>query len=78
MKQSAGLLDLLVYLRGHAHFPELLKAVERPRISPFKKSEAGETESARSKWIYESGKLENHEQWLSMLTGKSTSEQGDP
>ncbi len=77
MKQSAGLLDLLVYLRGHAHFPELLKAVERPRISPFQPSEAAQSEAARAKWIHESGKLLSHEQWLRMLTGKSTSEQGD-
>ena len=75
MKHSASLIDLLHLIRGHASFPELLKAVERPRISPFRPSDADKPEESRAKWILESGKLANHEQWIAMLTGNSTSEQ---
>ena len=75
MSHSASLIELLYLIRGHASFKELLQAVETPRISPFRPSDAAKPEESRAKWILESGKLANHENWIAMLTGNSTSEQ---
>ncbi len=75
MKLSPAVAELLIHLRGHPSFPELLKAVERPKVSPFRMSEAEQSEKARAKWIYESGKLFSHEQWLALLTGKPSEQE---
>lgn len=65
-----ALKSLLADLRQHPGFPELLKAVETPQIPRFRKSRAGDVESARAEWIHQSGKREQHEMWLAFLTGK--------
>ena len=70
--------QLLEQLRSNPAFPLLLKEVERPKISPFRHSEADQSEKARARWIFESGKLHQHEAWLALLTGKPTSEQENP
>ena len=70
------LKEYLDHIRAHPIFPELLKAVEKPKISPFRSSEADQSEKARAKWIFESGKKHQHDQWVAFLSGK-TSEEGD-
>jgi hypothetical protein len=72
---SPALKEFLSFIRSNPNFPELVRSVERPKISPFRQSEAEQSEKARAKWIFESGKLHQHEAWLALLTGKSTSEQ---
>jgi hypothetical protein len=61
---------LLADLRQAQGFLELLKALETPRLPRFKASQAQEAEKARATWIYESGRLDQHERWLAFLTGK--------
>lgn len=72
---SPALREFLNFIRGNPVFPELLKAVEAPKISPFRKSDAEQPEKARAKWIHESGMLENHHRWLSVLTGKPSEQE---
>lgn len=67
--------DFLNAMRSHPSFNEFLKVVERPVIHPFRVSEAEQSEKARAKWIFESGKLHQHQAWLTLLTGKTTSDQ---
>lgn len=66
-----ALKEFLAFIRSNPNFPELLKVVETPKITPFKASEADQSEKARAKWIFESGKLHQHQAWLTLLTGKS-------
>lgn len=69
------LADLLARIRAHEGLPELLKMVERPRITPFRLGEAEKSETARSRFIYQSGQASQHEAWLHALTGQPTSQQ---
>lgn len=66
--------DLLARIRGHDGFPELLKLVQRPRIQPFRVTDAEKPETARSRFIYQSGQVAQHDAWLNALTGNSTSQ----
>jgi hypothetical protein len=75
MKPSPAVTDLLIHFRGHPAFQELLKSVERPKVSPFRLSEAEQSEKARAKWIYESGKLAGHNAWLGILTGQPSEQE---
>lgn len=75
MKVSPAVTDLLIHFRGHPAFQELLKTVERPQVSPFRLSEAEQSEKARAKWIFESGKLAGHKAWLDLLTGKPSEQE---
>lgn len=61
----------LIDIRQHPLFPELLKAVPAPKIRRFRKSEAAEAEKARAEWIYLSGKCDQHDAWLALLTGQA-------
>ena len=72
---SPLLADLLVHIRQHEGFQELLRMVERPRIQPFKVTDAEKPETARSRFIYQSGQSAQHDQWLTALSGKPTSQQ---
>ena len=72
---SPVLADLLLHIRQHDGFAELLEMVERPQIAPFKVSDAERPETARSRFIYQSGQLAQHEMWLAKLNGTSTSQQ---
>lgn len=78
---SAGLKDLLDYMRQHPAFPELLKAVPAPAVRNFKLSEAERADAQTAQWIYRSGQTAMHEQWRFLLTdydpikGNTTSQQ---
>lgn len=67
---SEVLKSLLLDLRQHPAFPELLAAVEKPRIPQFRKSKAASVEEARADWIFTSGQVAQHNKWLLMLTGQ--------
>lgn len=67
---SPRLQSLLMDLRQHPAFPELVKAVEMPKLPRFKRSQAQAVEAERSNWIFQSGKREQHESWLALLTGQ--------
>ena len=69
-RPSSTLAHLLETLRQHPGFPELLKEIPEPQLPRFKISQAAEAEKARAQWIYESGRIANHEQWIGFLTGK--------
>lgn len=71
------LADLLDRMRGHDGFNDLLKMVEQPRITPFRVSDAENPETARSRFIYQSGQANQHKAWLVALTGDPTSQTGD-
>ena len=66
---SEVLDSLLLTIRQHEGYRELLTTVERPRIRPFVKSKSANVEQSRSEWIFQSGQLEQHERWLQMLSG---------
>ena len=73
---SPVLAELLLYVRQHEGFQELLHGlVEQPRIQPFKVTDAEKPETARSRFIYQSGQTAQHESWLAALIGESTSQQ---
>jgi hypothetical protein len=72
---SAVLQSLLLNIRQHEGFPELLKAMEPSPLRPFRLTQADQVEKARAQWIYESGKIAQHETALAILTGKTPSEQ---
>ena len=69
-RQSSTLAHLLETLRQHPGLPELLQAIPEPQLPRYKTSQAEQVEAARAKWIYESGRIANHEQWVGFLTGK--------
>lgn len=69
------LKDLLFTIRQHDGYRELLAMVERPQITLFRVSDAEKSETARSRFIYQSGQVAQHDQWLAALTGNPTSQQ---
>lgn len=72
---SPLLRSLLEDIRQHGAFPELLSLMAKPRLHTFRLSEAEKSETARARWIYESGQLAQHNLWLELLTGVKPSEQ---
>ncbi len=69
------LKELLFTIRQHDGFKELLAYVERPQITTFRISDAEKPETARSRFIYQSGQVAQHEAWLAALVGNPTSQQ---
>jgi hypothetical protein len=65
------LREFLFNIRSHAAFNELVSIIPKPRIHTFRLSDADKSETARSRWIYESGQLDQHKEWLSLLTGET-------
>ena len=66
---SPALRSLLFDIRQHAAFEELKKAVERPSLPRFKASEKLSLDEFGAKAAFESGRLNQHENWLTLLTG---------
>lgn len=62
---------LLIDIRQHPAFRDLLKSVEAPQITQFRLKDAEQIETARAKWIYQSGRKDQHEAWLHLLTGEA-------
>jgi hypothetical protein len=67
--KSPALMILLTEIRQHPAFPELLAAVEAPKLPMFKPRKNGAVEQAQANWIFESGRLRNHLAWMEFLTG---------
>jgi hypothetical protein len=70
-KHSSNLAALLGELRHHPAFPELVAAVECPRLPRFKVSQADEAAKAHATWVYQSGRRDQHDYWLALLTGQA-------
>jgi len=69
LQHSSTLAALLETLRHHPAFPELLKAIQEPQLPHFKISEAAAVETARAKWIFESGRRDYYNYVMTLLTG---------
>lgn len=67
---SPALKSLLFDIRQHAAFQELLAAVEYPRLPQFRPSRADTLETMGAKTVFASGALDQHERWLTVLTGQ--------
>ena len=68
--RSPMLHQLLEDLRQHPAFPDLKKAVAAPQLPRFKISQAVEPDQAFAAWAYNSGKRDQHDAWLALLTGE--------
>lgn len=73
--QSESLKSLLLHIRQHPGYPELLKSVEVPRPPEFKPNTPETPEQFGGKAIHVSGARAQHNRWLSFLTGQPTSQQ---
>ena len=69
------LVDLLAHLRQHPAFPDLLTAVEVQRLPRFKTSQAQDPHKAFGLYAYHSGRRDQHDAWLTLLTGEAPKEQ---
>ena len=78
-----GLRDLLLRMRQHPAFRELLNSVEVPKPKPFKPAK-GEAVRQESEWIFASGRARQDEIWRLFLTegnparGNNPSDQENP
>ena len=70
MIESDALKDLFRIMREHPGFPELLSLVPPPSLPKFTTAKIAESEKTCIEWIFKSAKREQHNQWLSLLTGK--------
>jgi hypothetical protein len=61
------LRELLFTIRQHPAFRELLDAVSKPKIRPFKPSDSAESVRQESEWIFESGRARQDELWRNYL-----------
>lgn len=77
LTKSSALQSLLLEIRQHPAFPEMLKMVPEPRLSRFRRSSATKPDEAFAQWAYESGALNQHELWLANLTGTDLTEKED-
>lgn len=75
---SPELKIFLVELRQHPHFPQLLAAMERPRMPEYRPSKGEALDIVGANHAYASGQLNQYRQWLTLLTGEANpSETGD-
>lgn len=69
-KVSPALQDLLANIRQHPGFSDLLKIMDPPEIPRFKRSQAADVEKARADWIYQSGRRDQFDQTVVLLSGQ--------
>lgn len=67
----------LADLRQHPLFPQLVAAVEAPRLPEYRPSKGDTLEMVGAKAAYASGQLDQYRQWHLLLTGINPSEKGD-
>ena len=67
---SPELKSFLLDLRQHPLFPQLKEAVEYPKFPEYRPSKGETLESIGAKAAYASGQLDQHRQWLLVLTGE--------
>ena len=70
------LMELLLTIRQHPAFQELLKAVEAPPLKPFAMSAVTKANEQHVEWIFRSGRALQDKQWRDFLTDAG-SPQGD-
>lgn len=68
--KSQALVTLLAELRDHPAFPDLLAHIEAPHLPVYRPKRSGDVELAQATWIYQSGRVANHQAWFQFLTGK--------
>lgn len=62
---------LLVVMRQHPGFQELLKALEPQPLPRYRVSKGKDVPTMGAETIYASGALDQHERWVALLTGAS-------
>ncbi len=70
MKPSENLVHLLMTVREHPAFSELLSIVEAPKLPLFRASKSETFEAETMKWIHQSGRVQQHNAWIAVLAGK--------
>jgi hypothetical protein len=70
-RHKPALAALLEGVRQHPGYPELLEAVEAPRLPRFRISQSADPNKTFAVWAYQSGRRDQHELWLALLTGKT-------
>lgn len=60
---------LLADLRQHPAFQDLLMMVERPKMPRYRPSKGEDVPTVGARTVYVSGQIDQHERWLSYLTG---------
>ena len=60
------LKELLLLIRQHPGFQELLASIEAPAIKPFRVSEMAKPQ--HEDWIFRSGRAQQNEIWRAFLT----------
>lgn len=72
----SDLSDLLIYVRQHRAFGELLNHIEAPKPRPYRQS--GEPDKQYAEWIFNSGAAKQHTSWLMFLIGESPEGETNP
>lgn len=73
---SADLEDLLLLIRQHRAFRELLTHIESPVPRQFKLS--GDSNQQSTEWIFNSGRAKENEIWRQFLIGNSPEGETNP
>jgi hypothetical protein len=63
-------MQLILMMREHPAFEELMRSVPKPTVPAFKQSKAASVQEEQVKWIFRSGARHQHESWVSFLSGK--------
>ncbi len=66
---TPALKSLLFEIRQHAAFQELLNVVEPPRLPQYRPLKNDTLETMGAKTVFASGQIDQHERWLTTLTG---------
>ena len=72
-----ALKDLFRTMREHPGFNELISQIPPPSIPRFTTAKIAESDKTYIELIFKSGKREQHNQWLALLTGKPPKENND-
>lgn len=72
---TSQLRDLLLTIRQHPAFKELLEAMETPEVKPFR---LATHEGQYEEWIFRSGRAQQNENWRLFLTELRTGEEFGP
>lgn len=68
---SPELKAMLLDLRQHPLFPDLIRSVQAPRLKGYRPRQGASIEDAGAKYCYYSGEMDQHARWLKLLTGDS-------
>lgn len=71
---SKQLDDLLLLMRQHDAFPELLKAIETPEPRPYSPAKGATFAEQQADWIFRSGRKSQDLLWRAFLTETASPE----